>query len=54
MTNGLFQHIIVEESTSIQWVNEVIFLGKQEHLQGKCLCQFHLGTSAPDKKGEQG
>ena len=22
MTNGLVQHIIVEESTSIQWVNQ--------------------------------
>ena len=31
MTNGLVQHIQVEESTSIQWVNVLLFCTQEEN-----------------------
>ena len=38
MTNGLIQHITVEESTSIQWINSGIISFKQ-----LALIWIHLG-----------
>ena len=35
MTNGLIQHITLEESTRIQWVKEIYFQGQQ-------LSHFHF------------